>query len=219
MVASSITIDAVYLDGRIKSVLQNSVWTLEDDTVVKISDNGLVEANERWDRVKRGWGLSWSTGTSFIENLFKVCRQSRGFLFISPRDDDRKTTGQACRNTVTGTGTGDGSTTTFQLQWTDSTTAHSVTHDVNYPLVSPNLGNDAAIVVYVAGVAKTLGVHFTVSSTTGIVTFSAAPANAAAITADYSRAWAARFTSNTISTTLLQVDQAEARSIQIEEIF
>jgi uncharacterized protein (TIGR02217 family) len=219
VVASSITVDAIYLDGRVSSVLGNSIWGLEDDTVVKTSDNGLVETNERWDRVKHNWNLSWSTASSFIENLFKVNRQSRGFLFISPRSDDRKTTAQACRNTVTGLGSGDGSTKTFQLQLTDSTTAHSVTHDVNYPLASPNLGVDSAVVMYVAGVAKVLGSDFTFSSTTGIVTFTSAPANAAAITADFSYAWPVRFTSSTISATLLQLDQVEVRSVQIEEIF
>lgn len=218
MVASSITIDAVYLDGRVRNVLGNSVWGLEDDTVVKVSDNGLVETNERWDRVKHNWTLSWSTATSVIENLFKVNRQSRGFLFISPRSDDRVTMAQTCRNTVTGLGTGNGSATTFQLQLTDSTTAHSVTRDVNYPLVSPNLGSDSTVVMYVAGVAKTLGADFTVNSTTGIVTFTAAPSNGAAITADFSYAWPVRFTSSAISTTMLQLDQAEVRSVAIEEI-
>lgn len=118
MVASSITIDAIYLDGRHSPVLGNSSGMLEDNTVVVTSDSGLVATNERWDRVKQLWTLSWSTATVSVEVLYKVNRSSRGFLFISPRDAERVYTGQLLRNTVTGLNTGDGSTTTFQLQVT-----------------------------------------------------------------------------------------------------
>lgn len=205
MVASSITIDAVYLDGRVKSILANAVRMLEDGTEVKTSDNGLLEVNERWEHVKRSWNLSWSTASGFIENLFEVNRQSRGFLFISPLEDDRDTTGQAID-------TGDGAETEFQLQITKTNGVHSVSRDIQYPLAS-------TVIMYVNAVAKTPGVDFTFSTTTGVVTFAVAPPNGHAITADFSYAWPVHFSSNTISTTLLQTDHKEVRSVQIEEIF
>jgi len=71
----------------------------------------------------------------------------------------------------------------------------------------------------VAGVAKALGTDFTVNATTGVVTFTVAPANAAAITADFSFAWPVMFSSATISTTWLQVDNVEARSVAVDELF
>lgn len=208
MVASTITIDAVYLDGDVKNVLVNSVGTMEDNTNVFTSDNGLVATNERWDRVKRAWNLSWSSASSYVENLFEVCRNSRGFLFVSPRDAERIATAQVMRNTVTGLGVGDGSTTTFQLQVTNTTGVHSVTRDVNYPLT-------ATLTAYKDGVAATA----TFSTTTGIVTYAVAPANGVVPTATFQYAWPVMFTSKSLSTTWLEVDNVEVRSAQIEEIF
>lgn len=209
MVASPITVDAVYLDGTVKNVLANSVGTLEDNTVVVTSDDGLVSTNERWDRVKRAWNLSWSVASSYVENLFKVNRTSRGFLFVSPRDAERVATAQACRNTVTGAATGDGTTTTFQLQITDETAAHAVTWDVNYPLTGTVVG-------YKGGVAATLA---GVNLTTGVITFGTAPGAGVAVTADFEYALPVMFISKSISTTWLEVDHVEVRSAQIEEIF
>jgi len=67
--------------------------SLEDNTEVKTSDNGLVEVNDA------GTGeapleseLAHIYNT--VENLFEVCRRSRGFLWISPRATERKTTGK-----------------------------------------------------------------------------------------------------------------------------
>lgn len=221
MVASSITIDAIYLDARRRShVLTNSTGTLEDNTVVVTSDNGLVTTNERWDRIKHLWNLSWSSDSDYIENLYKVNRSSRGFLFISPRDSECVFTGQVLRNTVTGLNVGDGSTTTFQLQVTNSTTAHSVAWDVNYPLSgtqSDITGTSftSAFTAYKNGVSAAS----TVSVTTGVVTYSTAPGVGVVATADFLAARPVMFTSKTLSTTWLEVDQVEVRSAQIEEIF
>lgn len=221
MVDSSITVDAIYLDARRRShVLTNSTGTLEDNTVVVTSDSGLVATNERWERVKQLWSLSWSSDSGYIETLYKVNRSSRGFLFISPRDSECVFTGQVLRNTVTGLNVGDGSTTTFQLQVTDSTTAHSVVRDVNYPLngtQSDITGTSfsSAFTAYKDGVASTA----TVNLTTGVVTFAVAPVADAVPTADFLAAWPVMFTSKTLSTTWLEADQVEVRSAQIEEIF
>jgi len=68
-------------------------------------------------------------------------------------------------------GSGDGSTTAFQLTRTIYTGG----------FVDPVMNVNTLTNVKVAGVAKTLGVDFTISST-GLVTFTAAPANGAALT-------------------------------------
>jgi uncharacterized protein (TIGR02217 family) len=221
MVASSITVDAIYLDARRRSyVLTNSSGTLEDNTSVVTLDSGLVVTNERWGRVKHLWSLSWSVDSGYIETLYKVNRSARGFLFISPRDSECVHTGQLLRNTVTGLNTGDGSTTTFQLQVIDSTTAHSVTRDVNYPLSGTQTDITGAsfssvFTAYKNGVSATA----TVSTTTGIVTFSTAPGNGVVPTADFLEARPVLFSSKSLSTTWLEADQVEVRSAQIEEIF
>lgn len=215
MVASPITIRPVYLDGRVKTILSGGVSTLEDDTVVHASDSRTVSTTERSDRLLRTWQLSWGKDSEDVVDFFKVFRNSIGFVFISPIDDERVATGMPLKNTVTGLNKGDGSTTTFQLQHQVSLsysvgagTASSDAYDINYPL-------QGTVVGYKAGVAATLA---DVNLTTGIVTFSTAPILDAATTADFEFGIPVMFTSKTISRTLLQVDQTEVRSAQIEEI-
>lgn len=214
MVASTITILPIYLDGRVKSILSGGVSSLEDDTSVHKSDSRTVSTIERSDRVLQSWQLSWSTASSFIVDLFRICRNSRGFLFISPLDDERVATAVLMRNTVTGLNVGDGSTTTFQLQLQTSLaydvgmgTASSDLIDVNYPL-------NGTITAYKDGVSDT----FTVDLLTGIVDFSSAPDVGVIPTATFEYAIASMFTSKSISRTLLQADQSEVRSAQIEAI-
>jgi uncharacterized protein (TIGR02217 family) len=215
MVASSITILPIYLDGRSKNVLSGGVSTLEDDTAVNKSDSRTVTTNERSDRVQQSWQLSWSVASNFIVQLFRVCRNSKGFLFISPLDEEREAIGQFLRNTVTGLNEGDGSTTTFQLQYAVSLTydigvgsASTDAVDVNYPI-------SGTVVAYKNGVSATLS---NVNLTTGVVTFTTAPGNGVVTTADYERAIPVMFTSKSIGRTLIQSDHTEVRSAQIEEI-
>jgi uncharacterized protein (TIGR02217 family) len=213
MVESVIPIRPVYLD---KTILAGGVSSLEDDTPPLKADSRTVGTNERSDRVQQSWQLSWGKDSEAIVKYFKIFRNSTGFLFISPIDDERVCTGMPLKNTNTLTALGDGSTVTFQLQHQVSLsydvgagTSSSDAFDVNYPLASP------------AVVAKAAGTPVTVSSvnlTTGVVTLSAPPSNGAVMTADFERAIPVMFSSKNISRTLLQVDQTEVRSAQIEEI-
>ena len=81
-------------------------------------------------------------------------------------------------------GTGDGSTATAQLVKvygpTGASPALAYTRDINKPVAG-------TIRVGVAGVEKTLGVHFTVDTTDGVVTFTTGnvPTTGQAITAGY----------------------------------
>ncbi|ODM71673.1 DUF2460 domain-containing protein [Bradyrhizobium elkanii] len=216
MVYSPIPIEPIYLDGTEKTVLSGGVVTLEDDTSVLKSDSRTVSPTVRSDRVQRSWQLSWRSSSDFIMNLFEIVRNERGFLFISPLLQERQVTGQKLRNTVTGLTTGDGVTKTFQMQFAVSLPksigdgfVSSDTYDINYPL-------EDTVVAYVAGVEASLD---DVNLLTGEVTYSVAPANGAPVTYDCERAWAVMFTSKSIGRTMLEVDQTEVRSAQIEEIF
>lgn len=216
MVASTITIENVYLDGREKNILSGGVSSLEDDTIAHESDSRTTITVERSERVRRNWQVSWSVASTFVTKLFQACRNSKGFIFISPIDEERIVTGTPLRNTVTGLVTGDGTTTTFQLQ--DYVTLSkdigggSITselYDINYPLADSVVAYADDIEVAVSGFSRT----------TGIVTLSAAPSNGAVMTADCERGFPVRWTSKSLSRTLLQVDQTEVRSGQFEEIF
>lgn len=215
--STGITIENIYLDGRVKNILSGGVSILEDDTAVHNSENRTTSTNARSNRVRYRWQLSWSAASAFVTNLFEIVRNERGFIFISPIDEEREVTGAPLKNTATGLGTGDGSTVTFQLQrqvsLSKSIGGGSITSDafdINYPILG------STVVVYADATPVTVSGF---SATTGIVTLSAAPSDGAVMTADFEHGWPAMFSSQTISRTLLQVDQTEVRSAQIEEIF
>lgn len=90
--------------------------------------------------------------------------QFDSFLYTDPVD-----------NSVTGQnfGTGDGTTTAFQLVRTYGAGGFTFTEPVQNVNGTPS--------IYVAGVLKTAGTDYTIGST-GIVTFTSAPANGAALT-------------------------------------
>src|SRR4051812_2614608 len=113
MVASAITIENIYLDGRVRAFLEGGVAAIEDDTSVHISDSRTTSTNRRSSRVRRSWQLSWSTASSFVSSLFEICGNATGFIFISPITEERVVTGAPLKNTTTGLNTGDGSTLTF----------------------------------------------------------------------------------------------------------
>jgi uncharacterized protein (TIGR02217 family) len=223
MVASTITIEPIYLDcspgGRF--ALSGGVSTLEDDTVVHESDSRTVSTNERSERALQIWQITFkdipsqSEDAQFLWDLYRVNRKGKGFLFVSPKEEERVATDQPIRNTVTGLNTGNGSATTFQLQFSleldydiGSGSAAIDTFDVNYPLAN-------SVTVYANGVEVPISGF---SRITGIVTLSSAPANGAVMTADYERAIPVRFTSSTLSRTLLEAEHSEARSVHFKEI-
>jgi uncharacterized protein (TIGR02217 family) len=211
MPESDIEILPIYLN---KVALAGGVSTANDDTSVIQAENRTVSAYERSDTVQRSWQLSWSRDYSFITKLFAICRMSKGFLFVSSKDEERQATGQPLRNTVTGLNVGDGTTKTFQLQYVVSLpkdigggSSSSDPVDVNYPLAG-------TVTAYKNGVAASLD---DVNLLTGVITFSSAPGADVVPTADYERAFPARFTSG-VAQTLMGSDRTEVRSVQIEEI-
>jgi hypothetical protein len=227
--SSSFPIVPIYLDcdgvvtGQKRFAGSGGVSSLVDDTVVHESENRTVTANERSDRALQSWQITLADNpgisdddAKFLWDLFRVCRLSKGFLFIPPNEEDRVLEGQPLRNTVTEAFTGDGVTTTFQLMFSleidhdiGGSSSEIDAFEVNYPL------GDSFVTVYANGVPVTVS---GVSETTGIVTLSAAPANGAVMTADYERAIPVRFTSDSISRTLLEGARSEVRSVQFKEI-
>ena len=216
MVYSPIPIVLKYLDCTEQTVLTGGVATLEDDSSSIIADSRTVSTTERSDRVKRSWQLSWNSSADFIMKLYEVVRTSTGFLFIPPLLEERQALGQKIRNTVTGLTTGDGVTKTFQLQRAVTLpndigggSISSDPFDVNYPL-------EDSVTVYVDGVEVPLD---GVDLQTGVITCTTAPASGKPMTADFENAWPAKFTSMNIGRSMLEVDNTEVRSAQIEEIF
>ena len=88
-------------------------------------------------------------------------------------------------------GTGNGSTTTFQITASITDAARTITRNIYHPVPTGTavpaelqglLSTPTTTVVTDNGVTKTEGVDYTVSASTGIVTFASAPANTHALT-------------------------------------
>ncbi len=117
-----------------------------------------------------------------------------------------------CQNTVTCTDVGDGVTTTFQLIKRYSVTGTSLTFDkiIKKPV-------STAVRVYVNSVEQTAGVNYSLDSTTGIVTFTQAPAVSAAVTADFLYDIPARFDTDDFAGQLRNFALSSWRAITIVE--
>lgn len=102
--------------------------------------------------------------------------QGRANLFRFNDPDDNTATAQ-------GFGTGDGATTEFQLVRAITGLSFSWVDPVYYPVTAA---------IYKNAVLQTLGVNYTIS-TTGLVTFTVAPAAAAALTWTGTFNWLVRF--------------------------
>lgn len=222
-IESSVTIVLKYLDCRERFALAGGVSSLADDSEKHEAESRTTSTNERSDRVRRSWQLSWGdalranrTDTEFLYDLFEVCRNSKGFLFVSPLETESAAEDQPLKNIATGGYTGNGVATTFQLQRCvtishdiGSGSTSSDLYDIVYPLAD-------TVVVYADGTPVAIS---GVSETTGVVTLSSAPSNGAVMTADYEYAVPVLLVSPTVSRSMIEATNTEVRSVQIEEIF
>ncbi len=129
------------------------------------------------DYVQGNEGAALTSVSEFLGAFMQCAGRGQLFLFTDPQD-----------NAVTAMpfGTGDGATTAFQLSRLINSVGVDVIQNVNG---TPN--------IYVAG---TLTVPASISAT-GVVTFSAAPANGAALTWSGSFYFLCRFHQDTLSAT------------------
>lgn len=106
-------------------------------------------------------------------------------------------------------GTGDGAQTQFQLVKTYASGGVTHTRTVTKPV-------SGTVAVYLNGVAQASG--WSVSTATGIVTFSSAPANGVAVTASFEFDLPARFDTDRLSATLDGYGAHSWRDIPIVEV-
>lgn len=201
-------IDNVYLDMRVAS---GSTWGLEDEVVDKTAGNGLPEVNPLLPRPKRSWLFSWPRKLSVdnVETCFEIRGNHRGFLLVPRRQRDYICTDQVI-------GEGDGVETTFRFKVTRS--------DAGGSLVIPVL---RLFPLLAGGITPTFKLDdtpllsgFTVNYTSpATVTFDVAPGDGVEIKSTFWRAWAARFKSTKIDTTVYHENHQEMRSVTMEEVF
>lgn len=173
------------------------------DVVTTVS--GQEQRNSKWSQSRAKYnvasGIKTEAQWEALIAFFRVRRgKAVGFRF---KDwSDYKATNQAI-------GTGDGSSTYFQLVKIYSSGASAVSRTITKPV-------SGTVDVYVDAVLQTSGV--TVDTTTGIVSFTTAPAGGAVITADFEFDVPVRFDTDEMAISMDSFDAGNWSSIPLIEV-
>lgn len=152
----------------------------EFSTTVLVTAGGFEQRNENWEEVRHSWtvGNDLKDDTEFATLLdFFMARRGRlrGFRFKDHQDFEAAA--QVCRvkGPLGGAEVGDGVETEFQLQKKYTSGGQTTTRTIRKPVAA-----DPAPQVFLdtggGPVLQTEGVDYTIDTTTGIVTFTIAPA-------------------------------------------
>ena len=186
----------------------------ERKTEIVTLGSGFEERNAVWANSRRRYDVG--SGVKTLDDLSAVvaffeARLGRlyGFRFKDFADFQSCAPGAAIAPADQILGTGDGTTTVFQLVKTYSSGPSNWVRKIVKPV-------DGSVRVAVAGVEQLSGVS--VDATTGLVTFTAAPVSAAAITAGFAFDTPARFDTDSLSINLASFAAGEVPSIPMVEI-
>jgi uncharacterized protein (TIGR02217 family) len=176
--------------------------------------SGFEERNAVWANSRRAYDVGY--GVKALDDLYAViaffeARMGRlyGFRLQDFTDCKSCAPGADVAATDQPIGTGDGTTTAFQLVKTYTSGPASWTRAIKKPAAG-------SVLIAVNGAAQTTG--FGVDSTTGLVTFTTAPANGAAITAGFAFDTPVRFDTDQLAINLANFSAGEIPSIPIVEV-
>lgn len=179
--------------------------------VVTLAGGG-EQRNGRWHHSRRrynaGYGVKSRADMAAVLAFFEERRgRLHGFLW---RDGLDFSSGSANPTALDqAIGTGDGTRTTFQLSKTYGASFDPYLRPITRPV-------SGSVRVAVAGTELSSG--WTVDGATGVVGFTTAPANGAAVTAGFLFDVPVRFDSDRLDVELTSFDGAEAPSIPLLEI-
>lgn len=161
----------------------------EFSTNVTITHGGYEQRNSNWAAARAKYnvahGVKTQTQLDALIAFFRA-RKGKAVGFRFKDWTDYKAIGQSIGN-------GTGALVTFQLVKSYTIGAITETRTISKPV-------SGTVNVYVNGVLQTSGVS--VNTATGVVTFSAAPANGTAISADFEFDVPVRFDTDKLSATL-----------------
>ena len=186
----------------------------ERKTEIVTLGSGFEERNAVWANSRRrfdaGYGVK-SLGDLHAVIAFFEARLGRLYAFRFKDGSDFKSCAPdtSVAPTDQALGTGDGHTTVFQLTKTYTSGPASWTRAINKPVAG-------SVRVAFAGVEHTTG--FTVDTTTGLVTFAAAPASSVALTAGFEFDTPARFDTDHLAINLASFTAGEIPSIPLVEV-
>ena len=174
-------------------------------TSVVATASGYEQRNINWSAARGRWdvasGLKKQTQLDTLIAFFRA-RKGRAYGFRFKDWTDYKATAQAL-------GAGNGTITTFQLIRTYSSGGSTDVRTITKPVAG-------SVKVYLAGVLQASG--WSVNTTTGVITFSAAPANGVAVSADYEFDVPVRFDTDRMAVTIEQINLHQWSGIPIVEI-
>jgi uncharacterized protein (TIGR02217 family) len=188
----------------------------ERRTDVVVLGSGFEERNSRWAGSRRSYNAGY--GVQSIDALYEVIaffeeRRGRfhGFRWRDHADWKSGPPGVAPTAFDQAIGLGDGTALTFQLCKTYGAVHAPTTRDIKKPV-------SGSVMVAVDGEPKTLGTHFTLSTTSGVVTFLSAPAPGAVVSAGYEFDVPVRFDTDKLDVNLSGFRSGAIPSIPIVEI-
>ncbi len=188
--------------------------TRRTDIVALVS--GHEERNSPWAGSRRAFNAGYGVkSVADIEDViaFFEARQGRlfGFRFRDPFDFKSCRIAQTHSDEDQLIGTGDGVETDFQLVKRYISGAATYARTIKKPVVG-------SVLVAVDGAPQTEGPDFTLDETTGIVTFAAAPAGGASVTAGYLFDTPVRFDTDELRINLAAFKAGDIPSIPLIEV-
>jgi len=167
------------------SISRNAQGGPERRTDVVVLGSGFEERNSRWADSRRSYNAGY--GVKLVDDLHAVIaffeeRRGRlhGFRWRDHTDWKSCAPKAAPAALDQGLGTGDGTKTTFQLVKQYGAAFAPWTRAIKKPVAG-------TVLVAVAGVPKTLGTHYALDVTSGLITFlaGAIPASGQSVTAGF----------------------------------
>ncbi|PYE86918.1 DUF2460 domain-containing protein [Phyllobacterium leguminum] len=184
-------------------------------TVVSLA-SGFEQRNSQWADSKRaynaGYGLRSIDDIHAVITFFEERRgRLHGFRWKDFADFKSTSPGKAISATDQRLGTGDGAKKEFQLIKTYGSAFLPWIREIRKPV-------SGTVVVAVSGTVQNPGTAYTIDETTGVVTFAAAPAKNALITAGYEFDVPVRFDTDELLVTLDMLVAGDIPDIPIVEI-
>lgn len=174
-------------------------------TSIVATASGYEQRNINWSSARGRWdvasGLKKQTQLDTLIAFFRA-RKGRAHGFRFKDWTDYKAIGQSI-------GTGDGTNKTFQLSRTYLSGGSTDVRTITKPVAG-------TVKIYLAGVLQSSGVS--INTTTGIVTFTTAPGNNVAVSADYEFDVPVRFDTDRMAVTIEQINLHQWSGIPIIEI-
>jgi len=188
----------------------------ERRTEIVTLGSGAEERNSAWAHSRRrynaGLGLRSLDDVHQLIAFFEA-RHGRlyGFRWKDRADCKSCAPGQSIAAADQAIGTGDGTTRAFQLVKTYASGGASYVRAIRKPVA-------ASLRAAVNGVAKAEGTDFTLDTVTGIVSFSAAPASGAAVTAGFEFDVPVRFDTDFLEINLAAFEAGSVPNVPVVEV-